>query len=235
MFAVLGESDRWTRRLGDAVPSSMMSLVVHGALVCGALAATMKRTEIVRAIAVDTIPVVLPQRVEPGRRAAPPGLPALAPPRLGFQTVIPIVQIPTDIPPVDLTARWNPNDYSGRGWEGGIADGDPDGTGPVPVGLAQVFVRAVVDEPPVLLAGPPLQYPPLLRAAGVDGEVIIEVVIGPDGHPEPGTLRVVRSTNRGFEQAARDAMVRCIFRPGRIRGAAVRVLIRQPIRFEIVR
>jgi protein TonB len=93
----------------------------------------------------------------------------------------------------------------------------------------------VVDEPPVLLSGPPLQYPPLLRAAGIEGEVIIEVVIGPDGHPEAETLRVVQSTNHGFEQAARDAMVRCIFRPGRVRGAAVRVLIRQPIRFAIIR
>jgi protein TonB len=235
MFTVLEESGRWTRRLGGAVPSSMMSLVVHGALVCGALAATMKGKEIVRAIAVDTIPIVLPQRVEPARRAAQPGLPRLERPPVGYQTVIPIVQIPTDIPPVDLTARWNPNDFSGSGRAGGIADGDPDGTGPVPVGLAQVFVQAVVDEPPVLLSGPPLQYPPLLRAAGIEGEVIIEVVIGPDGHQEAETLRVVHSTNHGFEQAARDAMVRCIFRPGRVRGAAVRVLIRQPIRFAIIR
>ena len=65
--------------------------------------------------------------------------------------------------------------------------------------------------------------------------MVIEVVIGTDGRPELGTLEVIRSSNRGFEQAARDAVSGCVYRPGRMRGEVVRVLIRQPVRFEIVR
>jgi protein TonB len=235
MFAMLEQPRRWTGRLGHSVPSSMMSLAIHGALVCGALAATSKVRDVVHATVADTIPVVLPRPGAPVRRPTTPDLPLLRQPRFGFQTVIPIVQIPTDLPPVDSMARWNPNDYSGKGPEGGIADGVPDGTGPVPLTIAPVFVQALVDDPPFLLAAPPPEYPPLLRAAGVEGEVIVEAVIGLDGRPEPATLRVVYATHRGFEPAARAAMERCVFRPGRIRGEAVRVLIRQPFRFAIVR
>lgn len=235
MFTTLVASGRLTSRLAHAAPSSMMSLAVHGALVCGAVAATMKGQEMVRAAVVDTIPVVFPPPVQPARRAASPALPPLERPRVGYQTVIPVIQIPDGIPPVDPLARWNPNDYLGRGREGGVADGDPDGTAPAPLTIAQVFVPALLDEPPVLLSARPPRYPPLLRAAGVGGEVVIEVVIDAHGRPEPETLRVVHATNRAFEPAAREAMMGCLFRPGRIRGEAVRVLIHQPIRFAIER
>jgi outer membrane biosynthesis protein TonB len=149
--------------------------------------------------------------------------------------VVIITEIPTEIPPVNLNERFDPRDYSGTGVEGGIATGIAGGTGPVPTDLQQVFVEAVVDEPPLRLSSPPLEYPPLLRDAGIQGQVIFEVVIGIDGHPETETLRIIESSNQAFERPARALVLGSVYRPGRMRGQPVRVLVRQPIIFSITR
>ena len=92
-----------------------------------------------------------------------------------------------------------------------------------------------MDEPPIRLSCPPLQYPPLLRDAGIEGSVTYEVVVGVDGHPEQDQLRLIESSNKAFERPARDVILGCVYRPGRMRGQPVRVLIRQPISFSIIR
>jgi protein TonB len=235
VFTMLVASGRPPRGLARAAPGSMLSLAIHGLLLGGAIVATTKPNDVARPIDTDTIPIVLPQPVAPARGPVAPALPVLDRPPVGSRTVIPVVRIPTGIPPVDPAAPWNPADWTGRGRENGVARGGPGGTGPLPVSLERVYVQAVVDEPPLLLSGPPLRYPPLLRDAGIEGEVVVEVVIGVDGRPEVGTLRVIRSSNHAFEKAARAALGEFVYRPGRMGGEAVRVLIRQPVRFEIVR
>jgi TonB family protein len=92
-----------------------------------------------------------------------------------------------------------------------------------------------VDEPPYLLTRPALEYPGLLRAAGVDGLVILEVVIDSTGVPEAATLRVLEATHQGFVAAATRVVLGARFRPGRAHGRPVRVLIRQPISFRLTR
>jgi len=57
-----------------------------------------------------------------------------------------------------------------------------------------VITEAVVDERPEVIAGFTPEYPDLLRQAGVEGTVVVEVVVDTAGHAEPGSLRVVRST-----------------------------------------
>jgi TonB family protein len=111
-----------------------------------------------------------------------------------------------------------------------VAWGEPGGG---PGGAA--YSALTVDEPPRLLTLPPLEYPPLLRTAGLDGLVVIEVVIDSTGRPEPATLRVVEASHRGFVPEAMRVVTGARFRPGRVRGQAVRVLIRQPIAFRLAR
>ena len=89
-----------------------------------------------------------------------------------------------------------------------------------------------VEEPPALLAGPPPAYPERLRAVGIEGRVVLEVVIDTLGRAE-GAARVVESSNQGFEAAALAYVQGALFRPGRVRGRAVRVLIRLPIGFSL--
>ncbi len=64
---------------------------------------------------------------------------------------------------------------------------------------------------------------PVVEEHMVPVTVTLEFVVGPDGRIEQRTARVVRTTdnrlNRSFEYWVMD----CRFRPGRIRGHAVRV------------
>src|SRR6184192_1675356 len=89
-----------------------------------------------------------------------------------------------------------------------------------------------VDEPPVLLAGPPLGYPDMLRRTGTTGTVVVQIVIDTLGRPEPRSL-VLESSHVGFEGAARAYVLGALFRPGRTHGRAVRVLVRLPISFTL--
>jgi protein TonB len=235
VFDNLVESNPKGRKVGGTASSSVMSLALHGALIYAAVMATMTVHEAIQQAQIDTTLVFLTQQQEkpPEPEEQKPQLASLTPPPQGFQTVVVVTQIPTEIPPVNLNERFDPRDYSGVGVEGGIAQGVVGGTGPVPTDLAQVYVEAVVDEPPIRLSGPQPQYPPLLKDAGIEGSVRVQVVIGIDGHPEPDTFRVMESTNKAFEKPARDAVLGSVFRPGRMRGQAVRVLVEVPIVFNI--
>jgi TonB family protein len=237
MFDNLVESNPRNRKMGGLFSSSMWSTVIHGLLIWGAVTATTKVKEVIEAAAVDTQLIFLQHNNEPEPEPEPeqPQLASLTPPPKGFQTVVAITEIPTEIPPVNLNERFDPRDYTGVGVEGGIASGIEGGTGDVPTDLQAVFVEAVVDEPPIRLSSPNLYYPPLLRDAGIEGNVVFEVIIGVDGHPEPESLRVISSTNKAFERPARDVVLGSVFRPGRMRGQPVRVLVRQPITFQIIR
>src|SRR5947199_376858 len=44
-------------------------------------------------------------------------------------------------------------------------------------GSGDVSAESMVDERPVFLSGPPLQYPPLLRQAGIQGTVLVRAII----------------------------------------------------------
>jgi periplasmic protein TonB len=237
VFDNLVESNPKRRKVGGAASSSFMSLAIHGALIYGAVVATMKVTEAVQQAQLDTTLIFLTQQQDKPPEPEPerPQLASLTPPPQGFQTIVVVTEIPTEIPPVNLNERFDPRDYSGVGVEGGIAQGVVGGTGPVPTDLSQVYVEAVVDEVPIRLSGPLPQYPPLLKDAGIEGQVIIEFVVGVDGHPEPESFRVIESANKAFERPAREAILASVYRPGRMRGQPVRVLVRQPVTFAITK
>ncbi len=235
VFDTLVESRPQKRGLKGFLSSSFMSFAIHIGIIWGAVAATMKSAAIVNELATDTNMVFLTEQ-EPEPEEEPPPPPEIAilnPPPKGFQTLIAPIEIPTEIPPVNLNERFDPRDYTGIGVEGGIAEGVEGGTGPVD--LEAVFVEAVVDEPPIRLSGPRPVYPPLLKDAQIEGYVITEVVIGIDGHPERDSFRIIESSNRAFERAARNAVLGSVYRPGRMRGQPVRVLVRQPLQFNIDR
>jgi len=98
-----------------------------------------------------------------------------------------------------------------------------------------VWDSGIVDERPEVLSGPILTYPELMRQAGIEGRVVVEVVIDSLGRAEPGSLRIVESPQRAFEAAALAYVRRALFRPARVMGRSVRVLVRLPIDFRITR
>lgn len=203
----------------------LISLLVHSAVIGGAIFATLSARQSAGAAKIDTALVYLPQ--EPQHETPPP--PDLQVPLKGFQTVAVPATIPTAIPPVDLQEHFDPKDFSGVGVEGGTA------TGVTPPSGDQVYSTLQVDQPPALLSAPPLDrdYPTLLRQAGIKGRVVIEAVIDTTGKAELTSIEVVQTPHPGFNEAAKRWMTRALFRPARKDGKPVRVLVRQAIDYSL--
>ena len=225
MFNHLIESNRKSNKKG-AFGLGFVSLVGHSLVVLGAVVATLTAGEQSGEEIPDTAMVFLNQEEQKKPEETPPVVDV--PQLKGFQTVVAPTDIPTNIPPINLQEQFDPKDYSGTGVEGGI------GTGIVP-SSDQVFMESVVEERPELLTRPPLQYPDLLRQAGVQGRVLVQAIIDTLGRAEPASVKVIQSPNPGFDQPAKNLVLKSLFRPARVHGRAVRVLINLPIDFTIKR
>ena len=223
MFDTLIESKRKTNRK-KGLSVGFVSLSIHAAIIAAAVAATLHAGQADHAVKVDTAMVYLEQHQE---QKPPEQQPVQLDVQLkGFQTVVAPDIIPTNIPPVNLQEHFDPKDYSGTGVEGGIS------TGIVPTGN-EVFMEAIVEEKPSVLSGPQPQYPELLRQAGIQGRVMVQAIIYTTGRAEPASLKIIASPNPGFDQSAKNYVLKALFRPARVHGRAVRVLINIPIDFKI--
>jgi periplasmic protein TonB len=110
---------------------------------------------------------------------------------------------------------------------GGKLGGRLGGTGDDVWSVDQVAVA-----PKVLDAVRP-QYPAVARARGQEGLVIVQAVIDRRGTVEPEALQVIQS-QPPFDDAAVAAFRQWKFQPGRDdSGQTVRVLVQQPIRFQL--
>jgi TonB family protein len=96
-----------------------------------------------------------------------------------------------------------------------------------------VSTESMVDERPVFLSGPPLQYPALLRQAGIQGTVLVRAIIDTTGRAEPASVRVIESPHPGFDQAARNFVLHARILPRRVHGRAVRTEMTFPITFSM--
>ena len=79
------------------------------------------------------------------------------------------------------------------------------------------------------------RYPDLMRTAGVEGEVLAQFIVGPDGVADVGSFKVLKSTHELFTKAVREALPRMRFNPARVGGRAVRQLVQQPFTFSITK
>jgi protein TonB len=206
---------------------TLFSTVFHAALVFGALRATMGNGGDGLNVTMDTMLVFIqPEEQKP---ETPPEV-QLADLPTGFVALIAPVSIPTDIPPVNLKEVFDPRDYTGVGKERAGGELLQGGGEPAP---GEAYIEAMVDEKPEIIASPPLKYPDILRQAGLQGSVLVEAIIDTAGHAEPGSIRVISSTNTAFEISAKDVVLKSIYRPGRVAGQVVRVLVNVPVDFSI--
>ena len=97
----------------------------------------------------------------------------------------------------------------------------------------QVYAEAAVDERAEIVSAPPLEYPPALRHAGLQGRVTVQAVIDTLGRAEPASLKVIARPNTAFDESARAYVLHAVFRPARVKGRAVRVLINVPVDYRI--
>jgi TonB family protein len=80
---------------------------------------------------------------------------------------------------------------------------------------------------------PSAKYPDLLRAAGVDGEVLAQFVVDTTGHIDMGTFKVVKTTHDLFTASVRATLPNMTFLPAEVGGRKVKQLIQMPFEFSM--
>lgn len=77
-----------------------------------------------------------------------------------------------------------------------------------------------------------IEYPPAAIAAGIEGRLVLNFVVEPDGSPTG--IEVLQSLHPLCDSSAVHALRKTRFIPGRQNGVAARVRMRLPIRFRLI-
>jgi len=115
---------------------------------------------------------------------------------------------------------------------GGLADAPPPPPPPPPPpGWAQGAIRVGGNiPPPTKTKHVNPEYPAIAQSARVQGVVIIEAIIGPDGHVQD--QRILRSIPL-LDQAALDAVKQWEFTPVLLNGSPVAVIMTVTVQFTL--
>lgn len=235
MFGTLIESRSLPQR---RTGSSLASVIIHSALVGGAVLATARETITASVAPTTATPVVFeverPKPNEPAPVSRPMTAPttAAAPRALVLET--PTI-VPTDIPPIDLTVAPTPADFSARrvASTGVLCDRDcpsvARSAGPTDRDTwnANDVMMRLRDDPV------PPRYPESLRRAGVEGTVLVKFVVDTTGRVDMASIEVVRSTHEAFTTAVREALARLRFNPSMSGHRKVPALAMMPFQFTL--
>ena len=75
-------------------------------------------------------------------------------------------------------------------------------------------------------------YPDILKAAGIDGEVLVSFIVDTTGLVELRSFKVLKSSHELFDKAVRDALPGMRFLPAELGGRKVKQLVQQPFVFK---
>jgi len=106
----------------------------------------------------------------------------------------------------------------------------PDRTDPAPRDTLPRFGEGVQFELPEAVKKVPPSYPQAAREAGVDGVVLLSVLVGEDGLVKDTR---VRKSIPGLDEAAGTAVRQWVFKPALSNGKPVAVWIAVPVRFTL--
>jgi TonB family protein len=107
------------------------------------------------------------------------------------------------------------------------------GAGNQSLSTNQVFLESRIDQHPQLVTSPRLRYPSEMWQAHIEGRALVRAIIDTTGRIESASVKILESPNPGFNEAARDFVLHAFYRPARVHGRAVRVLVNIPIDFKI--
>lgn len=207
----------------------LMVAAVHGVLIAGAIRATTPPPPAPPPPRIDTtVFITEPLRLihaTPGGPSSPGGV------TVEFRPIdLPPAptDIPTMLPPIDPGPSLDPDRLREV-----LSVGGPGPTRGDSTSLGGVLAQAEVDQPAEVIHQPKPRYPPVLQQAGIEGRVLVEFIIDTLGHTEPASLRVLESSNPGFEAAAGETLRRSVFRPARVQGRPVRQRTIQAVAFRI--
>ncbi|HVH11115.1 MAG TPA: energy transducer TonB [Gemmatimonadales bacterium] len=86
-----------------------------------------------------------------------------------------------------------------------------------------------VDEQPRRLSAPPVAYPVSLLRRHVRGTVEVGAIVDTLGRAEPRTVEVFSAPDSALINPVKEMMLAARFSPGRVKGSAVRVMIRMGV------
>lgn len=237
LFAAVTAAPSRTAR-GRVVPwSVVLHVLVLAAIVIAPLVASVELPPLRSALTYTVALVKLPPPppvIGPAQAPARARTPVTAPSRDAAPLVAPDRIVPESLPTVP----------GGDGVPEGF--GEPGGTpGGVPGGLPEIAAAPAIPPPP---ARPPRVggeirapvkirdvrpvYPTIAQQAGIQGVVIIDAVIGPDGRVSQ--VRVLRSIPM-LDQAALDAVRQWVFTPTRLNGEPIAVAMTITVHFTLAR
>jgi protein TonB len=144
----------------------------------------------------------------------------------------------TDVPSVvqlnDFTQAVQPPPPPNLGRPTGVMNipaGRP-GTGGVSSNIGNIFSLKDLDQQPQIRgvqARP--NYPFEMRRAGLNGEVVLRFVV--DANGDVRDVEIIRSSQREFESAAQQAVLKWKWKPGRKGGKAVATRMQIPVVFNL--
>jgi periplasmic protein TonB len=185
------------------------------------------------------VPEVQPPPPPPEPKVEPP--PPAPPPPVVQAPVVPKPAdpveekgLPTPTPPAPATdqgsgkgggAGTGAGQGVGEGRGSGIGDGSGGGEGGGP------FRPGSGIEPPQLLREVKASYTDDARRRGIEGEVVLEIVVRRDG--SVGEVHVIRGLESGLNQRAIEAVRQWRFSPAKRRGNAVDVIVEVSVDFKL--
>jgi protein TonB len=108
-------------------------------------------------------------------------------------------------------------------------------TTPAAVADTHTYDSTSVSKRPERISSPPFRYPDALLNAGLDGRVVVELVIDPDGYPLADSMRLISASHPLFVPPALDVLRKSRFCPAERDGQRVRARIALPLNFTIRR
>ncbi|MGE0158388.1 MAG: energy transducer TonB [Gemmatimonadales bacterium] len=221
-----------------------ISAGLHAVLILGMLWITSRPVEVEQRSTERITYIVFPEEVPPVdlpvEPPAPPDAPTTVeapptpePPR-GFQELEIPREIPVKISPPS-TFRVRAIDYTGVG----VAGGTGEGYTPPPDTLAAPLPLAVVDRLPQMKDVGELAsrmralYPPMYRAAGIEGRAVVQLVVDTEGRVEAEDMTVLSTTQPAFGPASMELARMLRFEPARRNGRPVRVWVQLPVDWKI--
>lgn len=213
------------------------SVVVHTAIVAAAMIIPLVATDVLPTPTITTVFISTPV-LTPPPPPRPPHLVARATPPHEDREPLAPVQPPEGITPENAREQTNTAPFGSiDGVFGGVADGIVDGGSmavsppPPPAPAVAAPVRAVGKiKPPAKIHDVKPAYPPIAQAAHVQGVVIIEATIAPDGSVQ--SAKVLRSIPL-LDQAALEAVGQWQFTPTLLNGVAVPVIMTVTVNFTL--
>jgi TonB family protein len=111
----------------------------------------------------------------------------------------------------------------------------PNPCGPAFVGAPDttVYFKDQVATMPVVIRGPELHYPDAQRKSGVQGRVVLGLIVNAKGKAEGSSVRVLQSLEPSLDREAVRYIRRATLQPGCRDGRPVRVQTTIPVEFKL--